>query len=57
MTKFVCKGYVEFEIIADEDCSLKEAVESTKVFGVCQSEKCNIINWEVTDVEEVEIKR
>ena len=57
MTKFVCKGYVEFEIIADEDCSLREAVESTKVFGVCQSEKCNIINWEVTDVEEIKINR
>ena len=55
MRKFICRGVVEFEIIADDDCSLDEATKSVRVFGGCQSMKCNILSWDVTDskVEEL----
>ena len=55
MRKFTCRGVVEFEIIADDDCSLAEATKSVKVLGACQSMKCNILSWDVNDIEVEEL--
>ena len=52
-----CTVTTELEILADDDCSHEEAIDRLKPFFVCESEKCNVLKWNVTDISSKEIFR
>jgi hypothetical protein len=52
-----CTVTTDLEILADDDCSHEEAIDRLKPFFVCESEKCNVLKWNVTDLSSEEICR